>query len=72
MGKAIPDLKSTHAAKKVKVLRDRVKKALWFAKSFGIEFTNITGVDKNGKMYDLLNVNTTNPGPSSGRTVTPF
>lgn len=55
MGKAIPDLKSTHAAKKVKVLRDRVKKALWFAKSFGIEFTNITGVDKNGKMYDLLN-----------------
>jgi hypothetical protein len=29
--------------------------ALWFAKSFGIQFTQIKGADKNGKIYDLLN-----------------
>ena len=48
-------MKSNEAPKKVSILRERVQKALWFAKSFGIQFTQIKGADKNGKIYDLLN-----------------
>ena len=48
-------MKSNQAPKKVSILRERVQKALWFAKSFGIQFTEIKGADKNGKIYDLLN-----------------
>jgi hypothetical protein len=36
-----------------------VQKALWFAKSFGIQFTQIKGADKNGKItfsYYLKNL----------------
>ena len=54
-GKQIANMKSNEAPKKVSNLRERVQKALWFAKSFGIQFTQIKGADKNDKIYDLLN-----------------
>ena len=48
-------MKSHQAPKKVFILRERVKKALWFAKSFVIQFTEIKCAYINGKIYDLLN-----------------
>jgi len=54
-GKQIADMKSNQAPKKVSILREHVQKALWFTKSFGIQFTEIKGADKNGKIYDLFN-----------------
>ena len=48
-------MKSNQASQKVFILREHVQKAQWFANSFGIQFTEIKGADKNGKIYDLLN-----------------
>jgi sRNA-binding carbon storage regulator CsrA len=45
-------MKSKEAPKKVSILRERVQKALWFAKSFGVQLTEIKGADKNGKIYE--------------------
>jgi hypothetical protein len=45
-------MKSKEASKKVSILRERVQKALWFAKSFGVQLTEIKGADKNGKIYE--------------------
>lgn len=50
-GKEIGDLKSrSGTAKKFNIFKQRVNQALWFSKSFGLEFTEMKVVDKNGKM----------------------
>jgi hypothetical protein len=52
-GKQIADMKSNQYPKKASILMERVPNALWFAQSFGIQYTEIKGADKNGKLYDL-------------------
>ena len=54
-GKEIAECKSKkYAIKKVGVLKERVNKALWFAKSFGVKFTEIKVEDSAGCSYDLV------------------
>jgi len=36
--------------KQLSILKDRLQKALWFDKSFGITFDDITCSDNSGKM----------------------
>lgn len=53
-GKEIGDLKSrSGTAKKFNIFKQRVNQALWFSKFFGLEFTEMKVVDKNGKMYNI-------------------
>lgn len=53
-GKEIGDLKSrSGTAIKFHIFKQRVNQALWFSKSFGLEFTEMKVVDKNGKMYNI-------------------
>ena len=56
-GKQLSNLNRKSASKKLSILKDRVEKALWFAKSFGVTFEDITCTDNSGKKYDLLGNN---------------
>ena len=46
-GKEMGEIKSrTGSNKKLKLFKSRVNEALWFAKSFGLEFTEMKATDK--------------------------
>lgn len=54
--KKIGELKSRSGSNKNKNIAysRRVNQALWFAQSFGLEFTGMKVIDKHGKSYDLI------------------
>lgn len=54
-GKQIAHMKSNEAPKKVPSPGNVCKWHYGLQKTFGIQFTEIKGADKNGKIYDLLN-----------------
>lgn len=56
-GKKLSELNRKSASKKLSILKNRVEKALWFAKSFGVTFEDITCTDNSGKKYYLLDNN---------------
>ncbi|CAC5380027.1 unnamed protein product [Mytilus coruscus] len=54
-GKTIPECKSRkQSTKKISILKERVNKALWFAKSFGVDLQELKVDDSAGSTHDLL------------------
>ena len=53
-GTKIGECKRNQATKKKSLLKERVEKTLWFAKSFGVELKMLNVSDESGKTYDLL------------------
>lgn len=54
-GKKLGDCKKSQTKAKVSMLKERVEKALWFAKSFGVSIDVLKVSDHTGKTYDLSN-----------------
>lgn len=52
-GKPLDQCKRSKKMNKVSILKSRVEKALWFAKSFGVKIESVRFSDMAGKSYEL-------------------
>lgn len=52
-GKPLDQCKRSQKMNKVSILKSRVEKALWFAKSFGVKIESVRFSDMAGKSYEL-------------------